>query len=83
MKILPILLIFLVIGGFMIARSYNLNLKESSDRRTFFGKFSVWVVQLGKNTVRTIGYAFKLDWLPKNDSIEENKTISWREYIID
>ena len=52
MKLLTIVIIFLVIGGFMIARSYNLNLKEPTHRRTFFGKFSVWLVQLGKNTIK-------------------------------
>lgn len=81
MKLLTIAVIFLVIGGFMIARSYNLNLKEPAHRRTFFGKFSVWLVQLGKNTIRTVGYALKLDWLPKKDNLEENKT-SWKEYLI-
>lgn len=81
MKILTIVIIFLVIGGFMIARSYNLNLQKPEGRRTFFGKFSVWLVQLGKNTIKTVGYAFSLDWLPDKDNSDENKT-SWKEYII-
>jgi len=81
MKILAIVIIFLVIGGFIIARSYDLNLKKPEHRRTFLGKFSVWLVQLGKNTIRTVGYALGMDWLPKKENLDENKT-SWKEYIV-
>ena len=65
----------------MIARSYNLNLKRPEHRRTFFGKFSVWLIQVGRNTIKTVGYALKLDWLPDKDT-EENKT-SFKDYIIE
>jgi hypothetical protein len=65
MKVFAIIIIFLIIGGLMIARSYNLNLKKPDHMRTFFGKFSVWLVQLGKNTINTVGYALRLNWLPQ------------------
>jgi len=73
MKIFALILIFLVIGGFIIATSYNLNLNKPEDRRSFLGKFSVWVVQLGKNTVNTVGYALKMDWLPKKENGNTSK----------
>ena len=82
-----IVLIFLVVGGFIIATSYNLNLKKSEDRRTFIGKFSVWVVSVGKNVVKTVGYAIKLDWLPEtqnktNQTSVKEKLINYSNYII-
>ncbi len=80
MRLLWIAIIFLAIGGLIIASSYNLNLKRSEDRRTFLGKFSVWVVQVGKNVVRTAGYALKMDWLPEQ---EENKSLNYSNYVID
>lgn len=82
-----LILIFLVIGGFIIATGYNLNLKKSEDRRTFIGKFSVWVFNLGKNTVKTVGYVIKLDWLPETEQNQTNQTIkekliNYTNYII-
>lgn len=71
MRLMWLVLIFLVIGGFIIATSYNLNLKRPEDRRTFIGKFSIWLVQLGKNAVRTVGYVIKLEWLPERPQPEE------------
>jgi len=87
MKLLTIVLVFLIVGGFIISSSYKLNLNESDDRRTFVGKFSVWVVNVGKNVVRTVGYAMKQDWLPEKtdvviDENESDDVINQTNYII-
>ncbi|MFH2028077.1 MAG: hypothetical protein ABIJ08_02990 [Nanoarchaeota archaeon] len=86
MRTLWIILIFLVIGGFIIANSYNLNLKKSDDRKSFIGKFSIWVVGVGKNVARTVGYAIKLDWLPETSeegpSVKE-KLINYSNYVVE
>ena len=78
-KLLWIIMIFLVMGGFIIARSYDLNLKETEDRKTFVGKFSIWLVGVGKNTAKTVGYAIGLDWMP--DAEKLNKTLSVFEIL--
>ena len=80
MKILHIVLIFLIIGAFVISTSYNLNLKKSADRRSFMGKFAIWSVNVGKNVIRTAGYALKLDWLPERP---ENITNTTTNYTIE
>lgn len=73
------MLIFLVIGGIIIATSYRLNLKEPDDRKTFLGKFSGWVVGVGKNVIKTVGYAFKLDWLPEKT---QNESMNYTNFEI-
>ena len=77
-KIMLIVIIFLIIGGFIIAKSYDLNLKETEDRRTFLGKFSIWLVGIGKNIAKTVGFAVKQDWLPET---EKNETHSVFEIL--
>lgn len=87
MRILPLVIIFLVIGGFVIAHNYNLNLKKSEDRRSFIGKFSIWVFNVGKNVVKTVGYVVKLDWLPSDNEVdqtpEKEKIINYSNYIVE
>jgi len=89
MKLLTIVLVFLVIGGFIISSSYKLNLNEPEDRRTFVGKFSIWVVNVGKNVIRTVGYAMRQDWLPEKDTevventTEEDDTVDYTNYVIE
>ena len=86
---MTIALVFLIVGGFIIASSYKLNLNEPNDRRTFIGKFSVWVVNVGKNVIRTVGYAMRQDWLPDKEEVEENTTakddnvVNYTNYVIE
>ncbi len=68
------LIIFLLVGSFIIINHYSLNIKNSSeDRKTFASAFFDWVFQVGKSTKNTAGYAIKQEWLPK-DVNETNKT---------
>lgn len=64
-----LIIIFLAIGSYMIISTYNINLDEEQDRKTFISKIGKWVFQLGKSTKNTATYAVKQDWLPNvNDT---------------
>ncbi len=67
-KLFWIIVIFLVIGGFMIKSSMDTDLDDDEDRKSFMKKFAKWIFQLGKSTKNTAGFAISQDWLPKNDS---------------
>ena len=72
-KLIIFIVIFLVIGAYIITTRANYNLKENKeDRISFFKDFSGWVVNLGKNLKDITGLASKQEWLPK----EQNATDS-------
>lgn len=71
MKVFWIVVIFLVIGGFIISKSYNLEEKE--DQKTFLKSFGKWVLDLGKNVKDVTSYTIKEhDWLPKINETNKN-----------
>jgi len=70
-KILWIIIIFLVIGGFIIKSSLDTDFSESSDRKSFAKELFSWLGQVFSSTRSTVGYAIDQDWLP-----ETNKTNS-------
>ncbi len=71
MKLWVIILIFLVIGSFLIVKTNDLDLDNKSDQSTFLFKFSSWVGNLFGNGKALVGHAIALDWLPAS---EENST---------
>lgn len=70
-KLMFIIIVFLLIGGYMIKTTYDLNLKEPEDQKTFFAKFVTWLFQLGKNIKTLTGQAVKQEWLPENKTEEK------------
>ena len=56
-----LIIIFLIIGSYMIISAYNLDLQESPDRKTFLSKVGRWLFQIGKSTKNTATYAVKQD----------------------
>ena len=56
-KILWIIIIFLVIGGFIIKSSLDTDFSETDDRKSFAKEFFSWLLQVGKSTKNTVGYA--------------------------
>lgn len=65
-KILVIVIIFLLIGAYLITTRANYNLKEDKqDRISFLKDFTGWIVNLGKNMMEITGLAQKQDWLPQ------------------
>jgi len=72
-KLIIFVIIFLIIGAYLITVKNNYNLKDNSkDRISFLKDFSGWVVNLGKNLKEITGLAEKQEWLPK----EQNATDS-------
>ncbi|NQV09411.1 hypothetical protein HQ529_06175 [Candidatus Woesearchaeota archaeon] len=68
MKLMWIVIVFLVIGGFIIAKSNDLDLEEGDDRKTFLKTFGGWIVDTGKNVKGVTSYAVKeYDWLPEDN----------------
>jgi len=72
MKLWVIVLIFLVVGSFLIVKANDLDMEKDSDRSTFLFKFSSWAGDLFGNGKALVGHAIALDWLPQSD--EENGT---------
>lgn len=74
-KLIILVILVLIIGGFIIKSSYDLNLKDKDDRSTFVNLFSKWVLKLGHNLVDLTSSAVKQDWSPtekKNDTKTTN-----------
>ncbi|PIY59984.1 hypothetical protein COY95_04170 [Candidatus Woesearchaeota archaeon CG_4_10_14_0_8_um_filter_47_5] len=71
-KLTMAVLIFLVIGGFIIAGQYNLNLIKSHDRGVFYPLFWEWNKKVAKNAIGVTGYVLRQDWLPGNESQKTN-----------
>lgn len=59
--------IFLILGAYLITTRANYDLKENSgDRISFLKDFSGWIVNLGKNAKELAGMAQKQEWLPQD-----------------
>jgi len=77
MKIWPLVVIlFLIIGGYVIVQSNNIDLQEGEDRTEFLFRFVRWLFDLGGNIKDLAGHAVDLQWLPEDNSIinETNHT---------
>jgi hypothetical protein len=75
MKILTSLLLFLYIGGLLIAGNNNLHLIDDQERYEFGTLYYAWLLKAGKNLGTITGNAIKLDWTPEiNVSLPANKT---------
>jgi len=72
-KTLILIIIFLVIGSYIIISAYDLSLQEKDDRKTFISKVWDWFKQIGSSTKDTVGYVIGLDWLPDVDDNEVEK----------
>ncbi len=72
-KIFIIIIVFLLIGTYLITTRSNYNLKENKeDRISFLKEFSGWIINLGRNMKELTGMAQKQEWLPQ----EYNETDS-------
>ncbi len=76
-KLIVLILIILIIGGFIIKSNYNLNIKDPEDRKTFTALFSRWLFKLGRNIASLTSSAIKKNWSPlekqnKNDTKTTN-----------
>jgi len=70
-KLIVGVIIFLLIGGFMIKCSLDTDLSDPNDRKTFGQAFFRWLGQLGSSSAETAKYAVKeQEWLPTNETIK-------------
>jgi hypothetical protein len=68
-----VIVVFLLVGGYMIYDHLDTDFEESEDRDSFLREFAKWIFQLGKSTKSTVGHAIDQDWLP--DVNESNVSI--------
>ena len=62
-----VIIVFLLVGGYMIYDNLDTDFDDSEDRTNFIKEIGKWVFQLGKSTKNTAGYAVSQDWLPKTN----------------
>jgi hypothetical protein len=70
-KVVFFLLVFLVIGGYMIAESSDT--ESIGGKITFAKTFFGWLSNVGLDVEDVVGYAAEKDWLPEiNDTNNSN-----------
>lgn len=71
-KLIIFIILFFIIGGYLIATRNNLDIKENlKDQKEFLSKFTGWIFKLGGNVKEITSLTTKQEWLPDK---EENKT---------
>jgi len=68
-KLLIYIIIFLLIGAYIIQTAYNLDIKDKQDQKTFFKIFSGWMAKLYDNLKQITAMIINQEWVP-----ETNKT---------
>ena len=66
MKIIFFFLVFLLLGGFIIASNENLHLYYKEDREKFGRFYYSWLDSLFENFKGLGAYVVKSEWLPYN-----------------
>ena len=64
MKIYMFIVMFLLIGAFFIVSENKLPISTNEGAFKFVSLYSNWLVSVSFNSVKTVGYAVKMDWLP-------------------
>jgi hypothetical protein len=74
-KLFWVVVIFLLVGAYIIKAGYDINLGESSGRQSFALNFGKWILQIGGNIVDLTSRAIEQDWFPKiNNTNQTNQT---------
>lgn len=66
-----IVILFIVLAVFIITTN-NLNLKDSSDRKTFIKTYTGYITKVGKNIKDLTKQAIQQDWRIKNETTKIN-----------
>ena len=67
-KLLAIIILLLLIGSYIIIRTYSLDIKNKADQKTFFKIFIDWIAKLFENVKQVTSLAVKQDWSPVNNT---------------
>ena len=78
-RLLVLIIIVLVVGGFIIANTLNLDLKKSEDKKILAKETFSWLKKLGNNFRALIGLAIKQDWAPEVNKSEIDKARKVKE----
>jgi hypothetical protein len=73
MKTIIIILMFLLIGAFLIVNNGNFHLSKSSDFNEFGNLYYNWLKQISSNTAQITGNIINIDWLPKEQKLDSSK----------
>jgi len=84
MKLWYILLIFLLIGAFLVVRYNNYKLDNPDDRVSFIKDYGKWLFGVGKSVTHVAGAAIKEPWLPDkpDDTPEPTPTEEITRYVV-
>jgi hypothetical protein len=63
--LIVLLLIFLLVGAYMIKSYYDYSFKNKDDTRNFVVKLGSWLIQVGSNVKDVTGYVIHKQWLPQ------------------
>jgi flagellar basal body-associated protein FliL len=63
-RLIIILIIAILLVGIFIIATNNLNLAKKADSNEFIKTYSDWMIKVAKNSVNTVGYVIKMDWVP-------------------
>lgn len=67
MKILFFLLVFLLLGGFIIISNENLHILNEKEREKFGEMYLYWFDNLFDNFKGLTAYIINTNWIPDND----------------
>ena len=67
MKVLMLLIMFLMVGGFFIISNENLSLRDDGDVDKFFELYGSWMDGLIDNGGGVMGHVVKMEWLPEHE----------------
>jgi hypothetical protein len=72
--LIVLLLIFILIGAYMIKSYYDFSFKDMDDTKNFLVKFGHWIIQVGSNVKDVTGYVIHKRWLPQfNETINATR----------
>jgi len=80
-KLIFVIVLFLILGAFLIVLNNDLNLEKKEGKKTFVVGFAHWVYNVGVNVKNVVGYAFGMHWLPEKSSNKTNSTTTYEARI--
>ena len=66
MKVLMIVIMFFLLGGFFIISNENIHLNSADDRAELFELYTGWADGLFGNGKGVVGHVVKMEWLPEH-----------------
>ena len=73
-KLFLFVVLFLVIGAYLIIQNNNLDIEEEEGRKKFLTSFTGWLFKVGKSTKNVASYATEQEWLPDEEAVNQTNT---------